>query len=74
MPCIPSARDILYSQKFSLDKKFAKPRYLCIAEIFDEINFHQCGKGRHILHVIINTGQKIRYHWCAEHHNEAQAV
>ena len=33
--------------------------YLCIVEIFGGINFHQCGKGRHILYVIINTGQKI---------------
>ena len=24
------------------------------------INFRQCGKGRHTLNVIINTGQKIR--------------
>ena len=27
---------------------------------FGGINFRQCGKGRHILYVIINTGQKIR--------------
>ena len=49
-----------YTTKFSLGKNFAKPSYLCIAEIFGGINFHQCGKGRHILNVIINTGQKIR--------------
>ena len=47
-------------RKFLLDKNFTKPRYLCIAEIFDGINFHQCGIGRHILYVITNTGQKIR--------------
>ena len=41
-------------------QNFAKPSYLCIAEIFSWINFHQCGKGRHILYVIINTRQKIR--------------
>ena len=35
--------------KFSLDKNFAKPSYLCIAETFSEINFRQCSKGRHIL-------------------------
>ena len=45
--------------KFLLDKNFANPRYLCIAEIFGDIIFHQCGKGHHILYVIINTGQKI---------------
>ena len=45
--------------KFLLDKIFAKPSYLCIAEIFNGINFCQCGKGCHILNVIINTGQKI---------------
>ena len=32
---------------------------LCIAEVFDGINFCQCVKGRHILYVIINTGQRI---------------
>ena len=46
--------------KFSLDKNFAKPSYYCITEIFSGINFRQCGKGCHILYVIINTGQKIR--------------
>ena len=45
---------------FLLDKNFAKPSYLCIAEIFSGINFRQCSKGHHILNVIINTGQKIR--------------
>ena len=48
---------IPYTTKFSPDKNFAKP---CIAEIFGGINFRQRGKGRHILNVIINTGQKIR--------------
>ena len=43
--------------KFSLDKNFAKPSNLCIAEI---LNFRQCSKDRHILYVIINAGQKIR--------------
>ena len=33
--------------------------YLCIAEMFGGINFHQCGKGHHIVYVIINPGQKI---------------
>ena len=47
-----------YTTKFSLDKNFANPSYLCIAEIFGGINFHQCGKGRHVLNVIINMGQK----------------
>ena len=51
---------LLYTTKFSLDKNFTKPSYLCIAEIFGGINFRQCSKGRHILNVIINTGQKIR--------------
>ena len=46
--------------KFSLDKNPAKPRYLCVAEIFDGINSRQCGKGCHIFYVIINTGQNIR--------------
>ena len=40
--------------------KFRQAQLLCIAEIFGEINFRQCSKGRHILNVIINTGQKIR--------------
>ena len=51
---------IPYTTKFSLDKNFAKLSYLCIAEIFGGINFHQCSKGHHYLNVIINTGQKIR--------------
>ena len=45
--------------KFSLEKNFTKPSYLCIAEIFSGINFRQCSKGYHILNVINNTGQKI---------------
>ena len=28
-------------------------------ELYSGINFYQCGKGRHILYIIINTGQKI---------------
>ena len=48
----------LYRWKFSLDKNFAKPRYLCIVEISGGINFRQCSKGRNILYVIINKGQK----------------
>ena len=44
--------------KFLLDKNFAKPSYLCIAEIFSGINFRQYGKGHYILNVI-NTGQNI---------------
>ena len=44
--------------KFLLDINFTKPSYLCITELFGGINFRQCGKGRHILYVIINTGQK----------------
>ncbi len=60
MICLQCTSIIPYSRKFSLDKNFAKPRYLCIAEIFDGINFHKYGKGRHMLYVIINTGQKIR--------------
>ena len=51
--CIP------YTTKISLDKNFAKPSYLYITKIFGEINFRICGKGHHILNVIINTGQKI---------------
>ncbi len=50
---------LLYSRKFLLDKNFTKPCYLCIAEIFDGINFHQYGNGRHMLYVIIYMGQKI---------------
>ena len=46
--------------KFSLDKNFTKPSYLCIAEVFSGINFRQCGKGHHILNVIINTGHAIK--------------
>ena len=51
---------IPYTTKFSLDKNFTKPSYLCIAEIFGGIHFRQCCKGHHILNVIINTGQTIR--------------
>ena len=43
--------------KFSLDKNFSKPSYLCVAEIFGGINFRQCSKGQRS--VIINAGQKI---------------
>ena len=56
-PC--TCRCIPYTTNFSLDKNFAKPSYLCIAEIFSEINFRQCSKGCHILNAIINIGQKI---------------
>ena len=38
---------IPYTTSFLLDKNFAKPSYLCIAEIFCGINFHQCNKGSH---------------------------
>ena len=31
----------------------------CRKLIFDRINFHQYGKGRHVLYVIVNSGQKI---------------
>ena len=51
--------DIPDTWKSSLDKNFANPRYLCIAEILGGINFRQCSKDRHIFYVIINTGQKI---------------
>ena len=51
--------NIPYTTKISLDKNFAKPSYFCIAEIFCGIYFRQCGKGPHILNVMINTGQKI---------------
>ena len=47
-----------YSRKFLLDINFTKLGYLCIAEVFGGINFHQYGKGRHMLYVIVNTGQK----------------
>jgi hypothetical protein len=30
-------------------KNFAKPHYVCVEEIFGETNFHQYGKGCHIL-------------------------
>ena len=42
-------------EKFRLTKISPKPSYLCIAEILGRINFCQCGKGHHILCVIINT-------------------
>ena len=51
-------RYIAYDKIFA-GQNFAKPSYLCIAEIFSETNFCQCSKGCHILNVIINTGQKI---------------
>ena len=46
--------------KFSLDKSFAKTSYLCIAEIFGGINFHQCSKGCHIPNVIITREQMVK--------------
>ena len=50
----------MYNQEYiPYDKYFTKPSHLCVAETFGGINFCQCGKGRHILYVIINTGQKI---------------
>ena len=45
---------------YRIRQNFAKPSYRCIAEIFGGISFRQCGKGRYILNVIINTGQKVR--------------
>ena len=45
---------------YCIAKNFAKPRYLCIAEIFDGIKFRQYSKGHHnMLYVIVNTGQKV---------------
>ena len=52
--CMLLTMKILYSRKFSLDKYFANPSYLCLAEIFDGIDF------RNIAKVAINMGQKIR--------------
>ena len=52
--CMVLTVKIPYSRKFSLDKYFANPSYLCLAEIFDEISF------RNIAKVTINMGQKIR--------------
>ena len=49
MYCVQYHKDIPYMTKFSLDINFAKPSYLCIAEIFSGIYYHQCGKGCHIL-------------------------
>ena len=47
----------VYSKIFAGHKISPSPGiYLCIAEILDGINFHQCGNGHHIL----NTGQKIQ--------------
>ena len=51
---------IPYSRFISLDKNFAQPSCLCIAENIQWGNCCPCSKGRHRLHVIINTGQKIR--------------
>ena len=48
-PCQYSPQ-IPYSRKFSLDKNFTKSSYLCIAEIFNGINFRQRSKGHHILY------------------------
>ena len=52
-------RDVLVT-KYHIAENFAKPSYLCIAEIFGGINFRQCSKGlHHILYVIVNAGQKF---------------
>ena len=49
--------DVPYRRKFSLDKNFTKPRNLCIAGIFDGINFRQYGKGHHMLYVKVKNSQ-----------------
>ena len=48
MPPLCMALKYCIRKKISLDKNFANPRYLCIAEIFGGIYFRQCDKGRHI--------------------------
>ena len=50
----------IHKPEFSLDRNFAKPSHLCIVEKKLRKNFHQCGKGHHILYAVFNTGQKIR--------------
>ena len=57
--CFPELYGLLYAWKFSLDKSFAKPSYLCVVENFRGNNFRQSGKGRHILYAIFNTGQRV---------------
>ena len=54
-------KDFRIAENFCcMDKYFAKPSYLCIAEIlFSGLNILQCSKGRRILYVIINTEQKF---------------
>ena len=48
------------SRKFLLEKNFAKPTYLRIAETFFCMKFIcQCGKDRHIVYVISNAGERI---------------
>ena len=48
--------EIFTGQKF-LQAQLAS--CLCIAEKFGGIDFCQCSKGRHILYVMINAGQKL---------------
>ena len=61
--CVCIAKHACYTvwRKVSLDKNFTQPSpaTLAFAEIFSGISFRPCSKGRHRLHVITNTGQKI---------------
>ena len=52
------SNQIPYMWKFSLDKSFANPSYLCIK--VHGTNFCQCSKDHHILelYATFNTGQK----------------
>ena len=59
---IPKMHDVLYRRKFSLDKNFTKPRYLCIAGIFDGINFRQYGKGHQMLYVQVKKFTEQNFH------------
>ena len=42
----------------TLEKSFAKPSYIYIAETLHRI-YHHCGKGCHIVYVINNTGEEF---------------
>ena len=48
-----------YSIQYRIREKFRQPQIPLYCRNIGGINFCQCGKGRHILYVIINTGQKI---------------
>ena len=60
--CFQHSSILPHTSKFLLDKNFTKPSYLCIAERFGGINFHQCNKVAVFAQVMILPFMRARRH------------